>query len=269
MPSTPESLVLAENYRRASLTLRSAFMRDMLALWPLLRSDDLSGSSPDWLRLAIVLVQRYRDLSGTLGSQYVTRARLLDLGKGHGPALVPSHMPDEQIIRTLLHTGPGVLSRSRDLLGLDERRARDNALTQTLQASSRLVLDGGRDVVDRTVRADDAALGWMRVTDGDPCSFCAMLASRGAVYKDRASAGAVDARKVYGDDAKGFTSTWHNGCGCQVVPVFSRNALMPDAAKRAADLWERATDGLSTDDAARAFRRAVEGRPRPDDPINR
>lgn len=267
MPSSSEALTLAEQYRRSTLTLRAAFLRDMLALWPLLRSDDLSSSSPDWLRLSILLVHRYRDTASAIAQQYVERARLLETGRPLGASLPASQMPDEQIMRTLLHTGPGALSRSRTQ-GATPEQARESALTQSMQAASRLVLDGARSVVERTVTADSAALGWMRVTDGDPCAFCAMLASRGAVYKSRESAGAVDARTVYGGDAKGFTSTWHNGCGCQIVPVFSRSVVLPEANRKAADLWKRSTSGLSTSEAMRAFRRAVEGRSLDSDPVN-
>ncbi|MGY1440156.1 VG15 protein [Streptomyces reniochalinae] len=32
---------------------------------------------------------------------------------------------------------------------------------------------------------DRRCIGWRRVASGSCCSFCAMLASRGAVYKDQ------------------------------------------------------------------------------------
>jgi hypothetical protein len=260
-PSSSAPLALAENYRTHALTLRASYMRDMLALWPLLHSDE-QGVDDDtiapWLRLGILLVHRYRGLSTLLSQQYVERARLIEVGKP-GPSMVPDPMPDEQIVRTLLYTGPGSVTRALER-GSEPLAARRNALTLTLDASSMLVLNAGRDVVDKTVRADDAALGWMRVTDNSPCSFCAMLASRGAVYKSRESAGAVSG---------GFTSTWHNGCGCQIVPVFSTDPQIPQTSKDAEALWIKATRGLAGNEATKAYRRAVEGRSLPEDPINR
>lgn len=50
-------------------------------------------------------------------------------------------------------------------------------------------------------------LGWARrLTGAENCAFCVMLASRGAVYRSRATAGGM--RK------------WHDGCDCEIVPVY-------------------------------------------------
>lgn len=57
-------------------------------------------------------------------------------------------------------------------------------------------------VIGSTLR-DPSADGWQRVTDGDSCAFCSMLAGRGAVYSE---AGAD------------FAS--HIKCGCEAVPAF-------------------------------------------------
>lgn len=50
---------------------------------------------------------------------------------------------------------------------------------------------------------DPQANGWQRITDGDSCAFCSMLAGRGAVYTEQ------------GAD---FAS--HLKCGCEAVPAF-------------------------------------------------
>jgi hypothetical protein len=57
------------------------------------------------------------------------------------------------------------------------------------------VMQAGREVVQRT------ATRWRRVTDGSPCGFCAMLASRGPVYRSQES-------------AEGY----HAHCGCTAEP---------------------------------------------------
>jgi hypothetical protein len=264
MPSSEQSLALAEQFRRAELRVRAEFWRNMLALWPLLDSDDLSGTQGDWARLTVVLVQRYRDMSAALAQQYVQRARLLDVGKP-GPVVHISDMPTEQITKTLVAVGPHEIENS-GRRGMTPAQARHNALAHTLAATSQLVLDGGRDVVERTISADDAALGWMRITDGDPCSFCAMTASRGAVYASRREAGGTDERSE-GDDPLSFKSTWHNGCGCAVVPVFTTDPVLPQTSVEADRLWRIATKGVSGNDKRLAFRRAMEGRPKPGDPI--
>lgn len=65
-----------------------------------------------------------------------------------------------------------------------------------------------------------AGVRWARVPSGTkPCDWCLMLASRGFVYKSKASAG-------------GF-SQWHRGCMCAVVPDFDGKTAIqgydPDA----------------------------------------
>jgi len=64
---------------------------------------------------------------------------------------------------------------------------------------------GGRLTVAATTGRDRKAIGWRRVTDGNPCAFCAMLASRGPVYRDAAAA----------DGLK-----YHAHCGCGAEPVY-------------------------------------------------
>ena len=54
---------------------------------------------------------------------------------------------------------------------------------------------------------DSAAVGWQRVTSGESCAFCRMLAGRGAVYR------ANTAR---------FAS--HAHCDCSAQPVFDGSA---------------------------------------------
>jgi len=66
--------------------------------------------------------------------------------------------------------------------GETPRQAAQNASVQAVGAAMRHVGNGGRDTVLTLVENDRAALGWIRVTSGNPCSFCAMLASRGITW---------------------------------------------------------------------------------------
>lgn len=59
-------------------------------------------------------------------------------------------------------------------------------------------LNAGRGVVAAS------SARWRRVTDGNPCGFCAMLAGRGPVYRSAEKAG--DGRR------------YHTRCGCTVEP---------------------------------------------------
>lgn len=64
-----------------------------------------------------------------------------------------------------------------------------------------------RQTITANTRRDPSAVGWQRITGGDGCKFCRMLAGRGAVYKQ------ATAR---------FAS--HPKCDCTAAPVFDDNA---------------------------------------------
>jgi len=102
----------------------------------------------------------------------------------------------------------------------------------------------GRDTVMAAVESDSECIGFARATGGVACSFCAMLASRGAVFKS--------------SDSGGFQA--HDGCNCTVEPVYSSNPVLPPGAEQYRDLWDEATAGLGGVDARNAFRRALTGR---------
>ena len=120
-------------------------------------------------------------------------------------------------------------------------QGRDKSLVESSGAASRHVRAGERETLLRLVEDDVEALGWMRVTDGDPCAFCAMLASRGPIYKQ----GSFDRAQV------------HDACGCSLMPVWSTDTGWPGRGKEFERLWRRSTRGLTGKDAIAAFRRAL------------
>jgi hypothetical protein len=63
----------------------------------------------------------------------------------------------------------------------------------------------------RTIGTDGQALGYAHLTDVGSCAFCAMLASRGPVYKTAATAGGPRGRGV----------RYHDYFACLALPVFS------------------------------------------------
>jgi hypothetical protein len=252
MPRSAESLRAAAEFRRQEMRVRAGFLREFLALWPLLDKANVSETSPNWLRLSLALIQRWRGPAALTARTYYEKASQLDTGRDapRFPSVDP--VEAERVYRSLLHTGPGTLKRAR-LVGLDELEAGDRAMRAAADAASRHVLNAGREQIHSAVLADRRAMGWMRVTDGNPCAFCAMLASRGAVYKSADSA-------RFTDDGRGNLTLYHDNCACQAVPVFTRTPMLPEVNQRFADLWRSSTRGLSNNEARAAFRRAVEGR---------
>jgi hypothetical protein len=127
--------------------------------------------------------------------------------------------------------------------GATAETAMRNAFVLSSGAAARLVLNGGRQTIYDTGRDDPATTGWYRETSGDPCAFCALLASRGGVY--------------YSEDTAGFEA--HDHCSCIPVPMYDGDSPLPrgDAAGWARIYQEHAQGGS---DPLNRFRRAYEGR---------
>ena len=120
---------------------------------------------------------------------------------------------------------------------------------------------GGRETV--MASAEASGRRWRRVSDGNPCSFCAMLVARGDAYTSEKAALYVvgrgtdtsvnrraDGRRRRGGQAKGVKprgtrglgEKFHNNCGCTVVEQIG--AWMPTAEEqRYIDLYNASAGG--------------------------
>lgn len=201
------ALVAARAFRSGQLRIRANYLRDFADLWPVLSKQ---ADVQRWLRLNVSLVRRWQQPSRSLALEFFAAQQEAQTG-GTSRLAAPEPMPDVQIVKNLLDRGPGVAKRAR-LRGLDDLEAWEKAEAASMGSGGRLVLAGGRDAM-----VAQEPLGFMRVTDGDPCYWCAMLAGRGAVY-----ATARDA---------GEGNTFHDNCGCTVLPIFARTDFLSAEAK--------------------------------------
>lgn len=155
-----------------------------------------------------------------------------------------------------------------------------DAGAQAAGAADRDAQMGGRDLLDAYARADRTVLGWARVTAPNPCWFCAMLASRGAVYRSAWTAryrGSGARRRAVGADLPQGWEDWspdrlaeweasrgvnrfHDNCHCTLIPVYSREDWIPPESQAFRELYYESTRGLSGPAARAAFRAAVEAR---------
>jgi hypothetical protein len=204
----------------------------------LLDPHDLRGSSPRLTVAVEAIVKQYGSASAS-HALAAYRQQRRDAGIPGRPALrmppAPSHDDVVRVVEGTLHDLYGTVTPEV------EAKVQD-ALTAEVE---QLVLDQGRRALIDAVQSDKEAKGWARVPEPDACSFCAMLATRGAVYKSRASAE--------------FEA--HPNCRCNVEPVF--NAYEPTAQIREWQrIWDEQIAGkFSGRDARIAFRQALEGRP--------
>lgn len=109
-----------------------------------------------------------------------------------------------------------------------------------------LGMDGGREVINKAIREDRLVKLVARGTSSDPCAFCAMLASRGFVYKSEKTA-------YVGDDVEKV----HINCHCFPIVRFVRTSQLPEMNAYFQEKWYEVTDGLSGGDATRAWRRWI------------
>ncbi|MER5350590.1 hypothetical protein ABT093_09690 [Kitasatospora sp. NPDC002551] len=145
---------------------------------------------------------------------------------------------------------------------------RDSGVTAS-GAADREALRGGRTMVSTASRADRRVLGWARVTDENPCAFCAMLASRGIVYRTRDAAilkGFADSGRRSSDvlDPEVELEKYHDMCHCTPMAVYSTSAELPDSSQEMARLWRSSTRGYSGKTARAAFERALRAQRRAD-----
>lgn len=149
---------------------------------------------------------------------------------------------DRAVEISLNVTGP-IGQKAKRARGKSVREARGESFVESSGAASRHVLTGGRQSLLTLLQADDRVQRWIRVTDGDPCAFCAMLASRGPVYLS--------------EDSAGFKA--HDHCACTAEPVYHMNAPWPGRAQEFHRLWrEYIYKRYSGAEARRQWRRLID-----------
>lgn len=248
-------MVTPDVYRRQQAQIAVMLSRDLVRLLRVLFNPANPGPSWQAVRTAVVaMIAQQRARSAELAVGFYRDQRHA-AGLGTFTPRLPDPLPVEQVLRTVDVTGIGTFARSLRA-GATPARAVDRAAVTLSGSASRLALDGGRSVIDTAVQDDDEAIGWLRVTDADPCSWCAMLASRGAVYHSAATAGGRTDSRFIGEGNFKF----HDHDGCVAVPVFDHDDPHLQAADDLYDQWVAVTAGHSGQDAVNVWRRHWENR---------
>lgn len=245
MSRTFEGAQLTQAHRLAQTGIAAQTTAAVLDTWDLLDVEDLDRTAPRWLRVVRpVLVDQHRK-SARASAVYFKAFRAVELDTAERvPVTITLAAPVlEQLITSMRVQGP-VRAKALVAAGVPQLRAMEKASVEMARTAARLALGGGRDTIDGAIRTDPKAIGWARVTSGNPCAFCAMLASRGPVYRSE-------------DTAAGFE--YHDGCFCTAEPTYSRDADWPAGSRELRDRWDAATEGASGTDALNAFRRSLAG----------
>ena len=186
-------------HRRQQLALRKTTLTQMERLWPALDWADLDKTYPGFAAEAAALVASNRKVSSGLSAAYLRAFRVASGLSGDVRIVVPPMAPEQ--FKTSLRVTSLVAAKKSAARLVPADVAMTNALTQASGAMAHLVLNGGRETVNQTLRADSSARGWRRVLGGGGCDFCQMLAGR-----------------IYPTDNADFDA--HGKCGCTSEPVY-------------------------------------------------
>lgn len=234
MARTPIGAALTQAHRAVQARILADVVRRLAPFWEGVDPDDLRGTLDAW-----ALGAGTQTLMGWRASTEAARAYYAALRRAEGvPGWFVVPWPDAPVATDL--SGATVGSAIRGMWDAERRGAtlaevKARGLVRATGSIIKTVADGGRATILGASARDPYAIGYQRVTDGDPCAFCRMIASRGIVR--------------YDPDKAGFKA--HGHCGCTAEPAFQGDEISPQNAEYR-EQWKAATRGRT--DALNAFR---------------
>lgn len=231
----------AEAQRAGQEALAAAALPLLSRSWSLVDLQDLQGSLPRFRMAVQAVVEYYGRASAAAAVEWFRQERRAAGVVGRVSLKAVPATPEGFV--------DSLVADSVAALLVTPETAPDVLDSQ----AQHLILQQGRNQMLSASAQDAAAKGWARVPNPDACSFCLMLAARGAVYGSKRAANF----RAHFKQPNGSGGD----CRCTVEPLF-RNHYEPTAVVRNAQaLWADSTKGRSGKDARDAFRQAVEGRP--------
>ncbi|MGP5269809.1 VG15 protein [Corynebacterium variabile] len=242
---------LTEEHRLEQVKLAANLSRAITKLFSKLFAwDDIVSSSTRFGREAAKETARYREASRMLSVDYMAAFRQVEAPDSPPIIEEPDDIEVSDLATTIIGTTRGVaLSLAKK--GYREDESRDRILQAVTGKTTKLAEDGGRKVLENEVkRGGSGPVGYARVVDADPCSFCAMLASRG-VYMNGAEAAGVGLYRSdsFADSAARFIGDGrfmvHDSCCCTLEPVYKIDGAitLPGNGNKLAEEWAQIAAG--------------------------
>lgn len=204
MAQTPEGRRLTDAHRIAQVRIGQEAAAVSKVLWADLDPADLGRTREKWLRNSVVVASAYDAKSARLAAGYVEQFRKIE-SNGTGPIVGMSGFDPEGTARRLDYAGPQTIIKHL-IDGRTPQEAKRMAEQVTFGSMQKQALQGGRRIVDLSSISNARSIGWRRVADGAPCTFCARLVSEGPAYRSERTAGAG--------------RQYHWKCGCTAEEVF-------------------------------------------------
>ena len=238
----------ADRHRSSQAAFVSLIPSAIRHAWlTLFNPHDLKGSSPRLTAATEALVTHYGRASAAAALTYYRNERRAAGVTGPPPRLPMPQLPSHADLTATVEHVLSPLYGPADPVA--EQKAQDALASEVEQ----MVLDQSRQAIIEASHVDKEAKGWARVTEPDACSFCRLLATRGAVYGSEASA---DFR-AHTKQPNGSGGT----CRCHAEPVFNTYEMTAQARQDLADYQRLAEEyGHSGRDILIAWRQHVEGR---------
>lgn len=286
MAHTAAGRELTETHRKDQNTLAASLVDILKDIFlDVFRTDDIDGSSREFIRQALPIVLKARKLSNELATAYLDAFRrveirgLVDHSELRGDVADPltvdpkvlkmwvdldmvsedalDSLPGAAQVAAALHSSGAAVAKGRIGRGVSVEDAAQTAARAVAAKGVKLVMDGGRAPLEAEVNNGRfGAVGYARVVDADPCPFCAMLASRGAIYRSDS----FDASDSLFTGDNRFKV--HDGCGCTLEPIYGRRLTdLPPGSAELVKQWAAVASGQP--DPFGAWRRWKESGTRP------
>lgn len=215
--------LLAE--QRAALdSINRLALAEVVDLWRLVDVADAEAAKTLLLAEVPFVIASYGEMAADLSADLYDEIRAEAAAVGRFRARPASPAPTEQV-EALVRWSVGPLFSGEPDGQL--------ALSKLAGGTTRLTLAPARQTTIDNTRTDPARPRWARRPSQRACSFCLMLASRGAVYTDAAPY---------------FEA--HDYCKCSAVQVYE-NQDPPEENQRLQREWRDVTRGARSSEQAR------------------
>lgn len=272
MAHTSRGRQLTESNRQAQASIVAKVVEVIRDLFlSTIDFDDLDGSSEVFVRQALPVVLDGRDIAYDVAREYLEAFRRVelrglidhselrpedtdryamdletledflddDLNIDFGGRDPRDDLTPPSRVASDLHTSGAAVAKRNIAKGRTEAEAKKAAADAVAAKTVRHVADGGRAPMAAEVRTGGrGAVGYARVIDTNPCPFCAMLASRGAVYRSDAFQAS---NALFVGDGEFMV---HDGCECTLEPVYGRSVTdLPPGSAELAQQWAEIAAG--------------------------
>lgn len=207
-----------------------------------IRPQNTGELAEEWVRRMIPLILAYRARSAALARvSYREQRAAAAPGAPPMPSVEPDDLPVEALEAALTATGVAEYLEALHERGATPEQALERSATTVAGAAAKHALDGGRSYIRRAIERDVVAVGWYRVVKAGCCAFCAVLASRGAVYKQDSFADSDPRFEGDGEEKV------HDHCACTLAPLYSRSQEVDERNRDLQAFWYQAVKADAED----------------------